>query len=238
MKKLLAVFMSVAMIFSLGMVSYANDIGGEAIINGEIAPTPEEYEEYLNSLTDEDLEIIEEKIREAEELARQPQPRATMINIGGSYTVYQQEQWNYCVPACIKSTLQFINGYSPSQSQIASDLDILPIGVVTTKIAPYLNSKISGFTYVQAMSPTKTNMVNWIYSTVSNKKPPSMSIVNLTGQNWHYSTEGHRLNIVSIYTDKSIIEFADPLGQTQNGWPYYYTKTADVAHSVCRDVIW
>ncbi len=117
MKKLLIVFMSIVMILSLGIIINASDTGGEkTIITGEIAPTPEEYEEYLNSLTDEELKIIDKKIKEAEELANQPQPRATMINIGGAYIVYQQEQSNYCVPACIKSTLQFINGDSPSQS--------------------------------------------------------------------------------------------------------------------------
>ena len=91
MKKLLIVFMSIVMILSLGIIINASDTG-------------------------EELKIIDKKIKEAEELANQPQPRATMINIGGAYIVYQQEQSNYCVPACIKSTLQFINGDSPSQS--------------------------------------------------------------------------------------------------------------------------
>lgn len=62
--------------------------------------------------------------------------------------------------------------------------------------------------------------------------------IRLERANWHNATSGHNLAVNAIYDDKSIVQFADPLGGTQSGWPSYYEKTAAVAGSVSNMVIW
>ncbi|WP_339224886.1 hypothetical protein [Paenibacillus sp. FSL H8-0332] len=70
------------------------------------------------------------------------------------------------------------------------------------------------------------------------KAPSSVGISNSTGANWHYATTGHNLEVNAIYNDKSIVQFADPLGGTQSGWPSFYEKTAAMASSVSTMVVW
>lgn len=65
-----------------------------------------------------------------------------------------------------------------------------------------------------------------------------MRISNSSGANWHYATNGHALINNAVYSDNSRAQFADPLGGTQSGWPYFYEKTAAVTTNVCTHLIW
>lgn len=174
-------------------------------------------------------------------MKNQPSTRSGYkISIPGSFTIYQQEDERYCIPACIKSVLMYIKGSSPSQDTIAADLDISIIeGIVVTKIAGYLNDRISGFYYTRTASPQHSTMCNDLYLTVvESKKPCLLSVVDPTGQNWRYRTAGHRVVVNAIQSDKSKIYIADPLGGTNPGWPYYYEMPPYSVSAVCQDIIW
>ena len=209
------------------------------LITGEIIPSDEEEQAYLDSLSKDDVLQIQKKEIEAKILNSQNNTKAvTKISIPGTFTIYQQINNYYCAPASVKSVLQYINGSSASQGTIANGLGTTTSGTNATRIAPYLNQNQS-FYYARFANPTKTEMCEKLYATITGpKKPCLMSIVNPSGNNWHYSTGGHRLVINAIYSDKSRVQFADPLGGTQQGYAYFYEKTASIASSVCRDIIW
>ncbi|MDP4119601.1 MAG: C39 family peptidase [Bacillota bacterium] len=232
--------------------------------NGEIIPTPEQENNYLQSLSESDREIIAQKTEAAQEFANidgantigakgantvqantvqantvQANSAAYKISIPGTFTMYQQENNYYCAPASVESVLEYDTGCYYTQSDIASDLGTTSSGTDATKIAPYLNTKQDDNTYIRTATPNQSTMCNDLAFTIAGWGYPClMSICNPTGANWHYGTNGHRLVINAVYSDDSKIQFADPLGGWEADWPCFYEKTAAIANSVCRDVIW
>ncbi|MCD1260401.1 C39 family peptidase [Paenibacillus athensensis] len=247
--KALGFLLAVGLLSSFVTVASAEENKAEkvgAAPSGEHVLTPAQNENYLKSLSKSDAAKVTEKLRIAAELATQDTARnatakaaATKISIPGTFTMYQQTQSNYCVPATLKSMVQYLAGSSDSQSTIATAVGTDASGTDPTKLAPYLNGKQSKVYYIYSASPSQTTMVNDLYyDVVTMQAPGSMGISNPTGANWHYATTGHSLVVNAIYDDKSKIQIADPLGGTQSGWAYYYEKTAAVANSVCTRVVW
>ncbi len=204
--------------------------------SGAISPTQEEYEAYLDSLTEEDWQKIREKEAAVEELANRPQPRIRYkISIPGSFTMYQQEKDMYCVPACAKSMVQYLKGSSDSQDTIAKAMGTTTNGTARSKIAPYLNSQQSKEYYVYVSEPTPTAIRDNLYHIIVTKKAPaSISIAGTTTSDWYYTTGGHHLVVNAIYSDKSIIQVADPLGGKVGNTPYYYEKSAATVTKYCQ----
>ena len=161
-KSVLAVALSVSLVIGCTTTVSAAELKGIAAPNagqfqevgssftGETVPTEEEYQAYLESLSQEELS----KIAEKENLVRsyaanRVQTRAgTKISIPGTFNMYQQEEGNYCVPATIKSMLVYLTGSSPSQSQIFSSLGGDEDGVSSVKMPGYLNDRQSQVYYV------------------------------------------------------------------------------------------
>ncbi|GHV14171.1 hypothetical protein FACS1894219_09930 [Clostridia bacterium] len=232
----------VLLTLQVGLSAYATETADtSSSIGGEIVLSAAEYDDYLESLAADDLEQIDTKAAAAAALQNAPTPRiATKISIPGTFSMYQQSTDYYCVPACVKSIVQYINGSSDSQSTIASALGTTSSsGTDPTTIAPYLNEQQSSCYYVYVQSPSQTTMCNALYYTINTEQvPASMGISGTTTSNWYYATSGHSLVVNAIYSDKSKIQFADPLGATQAGWPVYYEKSASVASSVCTRVVY
>ncbi|MFC3800963.1 hypothetical protein [Cohnella sp. GCM10012308] len=248
-KRILSLFLALAMLSSFVTVASAEENTSETkenVASGVIVLTPEENENYFNSLSEEERAKINEKIRSAEEVTEEydaqsllSRAAATKISIPGTFTMYQQTQTYYCSPAVSKSIVQYLSGTSDSQSTIATALGTTTSGTDPTTIPAYLNSKQSTVHYIYTSSPSQTTLLNNLYyDVVTMQSPSSVGIVNSTGANWHYSTSGHNLAVNAIYDDKSKVQFADPLGGTQSGWAYYYEKTSSVASSVTICVIW
>ena len=250
MSKAVAILVIVTIFLSCLAVVQANATETEKeekpMITGVQFPSEEEEQNYLSNLSEEELLRKQQKEEQSAEIIRQKKNadsiaavNATKISLPGTFTMYRQENNYYCVPACVKSVLQYLNGRSDSQTRIANDLGTTAnYGTDSTKIAPYLNKKQS-FGYDRKAYPSQTSMCNNLYSTVASlKKPALMGIVNPTGNNWSYATNGHCLVINAIYSDMSKIQFADPLGGYRSGYATFYLKTAGVAYSVCREIIW
>lgn len=217
----------------------AND-GGKQLnpannITGESVPTAEQYAAYMQGLSEYDLQQIAAKEAIAAQRINPVITRAgTKITVPGTFTMYQQETDTYCIPATIKSILMYINGTSPSQKDIAGTT-----GTDPTKIPGYLNDRQNQCYYVYVDGPSKDDMCAKLYSTISYSKVPcSMGISGTSTSNWYYTTTGHSLVVNGIYDDYSYIQFGDPLGDRVAGCPYFYTKTADVASSVCTRIVY
>lgn len=237
-KKILTMILTLIIISSFGVIANA-EAATSNFVGGDIQATAEEEADFLESLSDEEIALMNAKIQEANDVANRPMARAaTKISIPGSFTIYQQETSYYCVPACVKSVLKYLTGTTYSQSSIANAMGTTTSGTYSSKIAPYLNEK-QDYNYIRTTYPEQNTMCNFLYYAVANHDTPAlMSIVNSTGANWHYATNGHRLVVNAVYSDDSRIQFADPLGGTKSDWPYYYEKSSSVVNSVCSDIIW
>ena len=246
-KKWLSLFITLAMLFGLSGLISANAAETNsqfAIPEGVIPATPEEFEAYWNSLSEEEKAFIAEKeaasAQLAEQVENQPATRAaSKISIPGSFTIYKQEKCNYCVPACLKSVIQYLNGSSPSQSSIASALYLKPEdkGVKAYRIKPYLDSKVD-YTYVWTMDPSTTQIRDHLYyAVVSQDVPGLMTVCDMGEGVWKYQTEGHCVVVNAVYSDKSRIQVADPLGGS-NGRPTFFEIKTDVLESICMDIFW
>ena len=244
MKKWIASILSIAMLLSFGVSAYA-----------DTEPATESEEENGKSYTgvifdsdrtqefsEEELLKLEEKLEAVERLKNAPEPRSvTKISLPGTFTIYQQENGWSCVPACVKSALKYITGISTyTQSEIAQDMGTIDyVGTYNSAIAPYMDEMQDEYWYVRKDNPTKTSIGLYTYNAVAtNDVPAFMCISNPLGENWHYPTEGHCLIINAIYSDKSKVQFADPLGGTQQGWPYFYEKDVNFLSTVCETLVW
>lgn len=144
MKKFLSILLLCAILLSFPVIAHAEseDSNESEVYSGEIIPSEEEEQEYLSSLSKTDLLKIKQKETEAKLIEKFSKPTARAaykISIPGKFIMYQQSKSYYCVPACVKSVLQYINGKSDSQDKIANDLGTIRIGTDGRKIAPYLN---------------------------------------------------------------------------------------------------
>lgn len=244
MKKFLSILLLCAILLAFPVIAHAEseDSNESEVYSGEIIPSEEEEQEYLSSLSKTDLLKIKQKETEAKLIEKFSKPTARAaykISIPGTFTIYQQSKSYYCVPACVKSVLQYINGKSDSQDKIASDLGTIRIGTDGRKIAPYLNKKQKSFYYARLEEPSKTLMESCLYATIArNKKPCLMAIITESNDDWYYTTRGHRLVVNAIYSDKSRIQFADPMGKLNSNWPYFYVKSSTLVKKVCNDIIW
>lgn len=244
MKKFLSILLLCAILFSFPVIVHAEseDSNGSEVYSGEIIPSEEEEQEYLSSLSKTDLLKIKQKETEAKlisKFSKQTSRAPYKISIPGTFTIYQQSKSYYCVPASVKSVLQYINGKSDSQDKIASDLGTIKIGTDGRKIAPYLNKKQKSIYYARLEKPSKTLMGSCLYATITrNKKPCLMAIITTSNDDWYYTTQGHRLVVNAIYSDKSKIQFADPMGKLKSNWPYFYVKNSTLVNKVCNDIIW
>ena len=159
---------------------------------------------------------------------------AYKISIPGTFGMYQQEKDDYCCDACIKSVLMYTAKTSPSQATIHKTINL-----DFSKIPAYVNARESQCYYVFVTSPSLTSLKDKIYYDINTEKTPSfLRIYNLTGANWYYATAGHCVLSNAIYSDKSIIQIADPLGGRVSGCPYYYLKNATVVGNYTTHICW
>lgn len=244
MKKALSIFLVIIMLLSMSVTAFAaeNHIGTAQAstgnkISGELVLTDQQNAEYLASLSEVELQKIAEKEKAATQIVRNTMTRSgSLITVPNTYTMYQQETDNYCIPATVKSILMYINGTSPSQSTIAETT-----GTDPTKIPDYLNDRQDECYYIYTAKSKfdQEGMCSRLYSTiVNNDVPASMGISGTTASNWYYVTNGHSLAVFGIYDDYSYIRFGDPLGDRVAGCPYFYSKSASLSYSVCTRLVW
>lgn len=252
MKKMIKNAFTLCFVFLIGISSF-NYAYAETpqIQSGVIHEDSSKYDLYINSLSESELnkirkkssriQAIEEQLIKEESMTKHSIKKAasTKIDIPGTFTMYHQSESNYCVPACVKSVLHYLNGSSSSQFTIALALGTISSGTDITKVPKYLNKKQDTCIYLFKSSPSKATLCSFIYSTIAYDHAPCiMGIIDTSGNTWgYYSTNGHALVVNAIYSDKNRIQFADPAGGS-DGIPVYYSKTAYIAHKACAEIIY
>ena len=236
MKKLISFIMAVTIFLSVGVFAYADEpeSGNGAPNFGVI------FSNEPDELNEEEQILVDMKVAQALAFASMPSTRAvTKISIPGTFTMYKQENSTLCTAACVQSVLKYLTGVLYSQSKVANDMGYNLVGILNSAIAPYLNKMQAKHFYSRATKPSQANMALYIYTAIAgNKVPAIMCIYNPSGANWYYKTSGHTLVVNAVYSDRSKVQFADPLGNYISGVPVFYEKTANIAHGVCNDLIW
>lgn len=224
---------------SASISAYAADATSIQSINGDNAVVNvSEYQEYLDTLTDEQKAIVNAKEQMVAGVSSNEMygttRSSTKHGLSRTFTMYQQETDYYCVPACIKSMLTYVTGSSPSQSTI-HDYTQLRFSVIPS----YVNERQNATKYLLAESPTQSDLTRRIKSDITTWDVPTfIRIENHYGTNWYYGTDGHCILSNGIYDDLSDILIADPLGNRVTGCPYFYEKDASTVARYTTDMCW
>ena len=216
--------------------------------DGLIVDDGSAYKAYVNSLSKEDNAKLAKKKAAFARFEKQESKKgdlkvlgATKLTIPGTFTLYHQNKWYYCAPACVQSVLKYINGSAPSQDTIAKGLGTSESagGTSMSKIAGYLNDKQSDCWYVLSSNPSQTSMCNAINYTITKEKDPCiMGIVDRYANYWHYATYGHAIIANGIMSDKSEIQISDPDWNKDKGYEPFYMKKSSTVSNVCIGVIY
>ncbi len=189
----------------------------------------DEYQRYLDTLTDEELQLIAEKEQMAAEIesaasdGTHTAPRAgTLIGVPGTFTMYQQETDTYCGPACIKSVLMYINGESPSQESIDK-----AVNRKFSAIPEYVNARQAECYYVLCPDPAVDELTRKIKLDITTFHVPTFLLIASRKPTWPHDTDGHCVLSNGIYDDLSTILIADPLGEKDPEIKYFYEMDAD-----------
>ena len=246
-KKGLSVCMAIVIGASSAVYAYA-DTNVREVPCGVIHGDDSEYKAYLKSLSKDEIKKINEKnarikaienqiIKEKSFRAYGESPK---ISIPGTFTIYQQEKSNYCVPACVKSIMQYINGSSDSQRNIAKCLNTTSTGTNYVFVPRYLNEYQDKCFYNLDSQPSQTKMLSSFYNAIVYDTSPCMLSIKVDdGDNWDYETNGHSLVVNAIRKNKSKVQFADPIYGTKGAEsvPAFYEKKASVVYNVRDDII-
>lgn len=205
------------------------------------------YEKHTENMTAGNFNNMPEKIQREqqleslieEELSDMSQinssnAAAYKISLPGSFTIYQQTTPVYCGAACVQSALTYINGSSPSQSEI-----YLRVLNDFTRVAPYMNIKQTETEYYFKHDPTDVFIISSFHNDIVYDQIPAFARIVVTESgDWRYTTSGHCLLVNAVYSDYSQFQFADPAATSTTTWPAFYLEPKERVINVCKDIVW
>lgn len=208
--------------------AFADNSDGETVTGGMKSMTQEDIDECWNSLSEAEFARVQEKLATVEEELQRPMTRAasdTWTSLYGGVTLFKQEQSNFCGPACTKTVVHYINGYSDSQAGIAISVGTTSTGTVLSNMVRYINGQQSKNTYVLKNDNNSTTLGNNLYAGIATYGTPPIVCINSQGKTWRYQTNGHAIVIASTRNDKKAFVVADPwIGYADDHNIYYEGK--------------
>lgn len=184
-----------------------------------------EDQTYPADYSQEDIRRTEEKLAMTEQLAKDTYvltntARSTYTSIPGTFTIFQQQNDWFCVPASVRSVLYYINGSAPSQSSIASSIGTVDyVGTNALNATSYLNQQQSANWYASRSSVTQSIMYSSLRVSIITAKVPALigATSPSSGGFLPYSTSGHCVVANAKKNDNTYVQCADPLGGRSNG---------------------
>lgn len=130
--------------------------------------------------------------------------------------VFEQINSYYCGPATVKQVLDYINGYSSSQSSYAGRLGTTTSGTDMTAIPPIINSDIGRNWYIYTTFRSFSQWFNCVQSSINSDYPAILDIDTRYVRAFPYNSSGHFVNVsgYDIYDDLNIhdVRITDPWG--------------------------
>ena len=214
-----------------------------SISSGVSFPTKEELNLYYSSVNKEKKNQYDRLIKNSPDSFASNKTGSRSVLVLGGFSIYQQSNGAWCGPATIKSILQYINGYSSSQSQIASSvIDPIQGGTSPVSFCNYLNSNNSTYFFGCLENGysafNQYGLVALLNIPLYSNVPTALFISPEIGDGWIYTSPGH---IVAVYGTNSTTEkisIADPYGGFSLDVPKYYQVSYSAAYNSCAYLIW
>ncbi len=244
-KIFLATFTATVMALSSGasLSAYADgNVGGATFGRNYAISDPDVYQDYLETLSDEQRQLVDEKVRmDAEAREKTPADEihantrsTTKYGLSGIFTMFQQKNDLLCVAACVQSMLTYVTGSSPEQDEINKVID-----TQLATIPKYVNDKISVTDYVWSTDPDPSDITRRIKRDITDWNIPTfLGIIDPYGVNWFYATIGHCVLSNGIYDDETMILIADPLGGRIDNCAFFYEAETDKVAQVTVEMCW
>lgn len=222
MKKIFALILAVVMLASFGVVANAEEPTG---LTGAL-----EYNSAIDNteLTADELQKVEEKLAVLEQIEQEQVSTwaTTWSHLPGTFTLYYQTTNYNCGPACVQSTIKYINGSAPNQSTVASGCKTTTNGTYLSNMVTYLNKQQSENQYISVYNETKSSFAGALYSAVSYYEVPAIvGFACSTSDGWAYNSNGHFTCINAARDDKGAFQLADPLIGYLGLTTHFYQKS-------------
>lgn len=246
MKKVLSIFLSVALCFGIFSLSaYAEDVDVEGPNNidaTEYISPDAQLAQYLarTDVTAEQKEAAIAKHNLGQALANGNCVTRTVHASENILDVpwYSQTAKNYCGPASTKQTVQYINGSSDSQATIAEELETNASGTETNNIKNYLVSK-TGYAYEVLWWWADANAFSdMVISDTDDDKPIIGHVIIPTKGDWLYTTTGHYLNYNGYSSSGEYFSVTDPYADRYGDADGKYSISNDEAERVTDRIVW
>lgn len=206
-----------------------------------------------DSISNEKKKLFQKKVNEHNELLMKiknektksegNQKEGTISALATSYSgslavpYFKQETSYWCGPATTKQTVHFFNGYSSSQSTIATAIGTTTAGSVLSDMVKYVNSQQSTINYLIITAPSEELIQSIARYTITGNEPAIARLKIVKGGSWIYSSAGHYMNVTGYSNYGSSVRVTDPyigwINPSSNG-SYYVTSnelyTATITH--------
>lgn len=226
MKKHLCIVMIIVIILNCLTINVFADSGSD-IYKGVLERDPSLGDRY-DELSDAQKEKYNEKKAILEAIRSQPVTYSNTWESLDTFTIYTQLFNYYCGPACVKSTLNYINGSAPSQITIAIGCNTTTSGTYMSDMVEYMNSKQDAVYYIDEYGAAKVDFGNCLYADIAYYGVPSIvGFACRMEDGWQYNSNGHVCCVVAVRSDRGEVILADPFIGYIGGSEVAYYRTLD-----------
>ena len=216
-------------------------------LGGAVIYSKEQEEEYYNSLSLKEKQLLKEKEELANKVLSDYKQKIKVKNQKGTrssciyvpnFFVWPSLYYDYCVPASTSTILYNITNILYQQQTIFNytryDSHNMP---------QYLSERQSQhmYSYISKYNYTCDGMCARLYSTIAYAGVPAAIVVNVgPGDYWYYPTSGnlgHCVVIYGIYDDFSSIMIGDPGASYVPDCPTYYSFGKNTVYAVCSNMV-
>ena len=233
--------------------SYAASLEGKAdkkevkTLGGAVLYSKEQEEEYYNSLSLKEKQLLKEKeelankvlsdYKQKNKVKNQKGTRSSCIYVP-NFFIWPSQYSDYCVPASTASILYNITNIYYQQPVIFYN-----IGYESHLMPQYLSERQSQhmYSYISKYNYTCDGMCARLYSTIAYAGVPAAIVIHVgPGDYWYYHTSGklgHCVVVYGIYDDFSSIMIGDPGASYVPDCPDYYSFGKNTVYAVCSNMV-
>ncbi len=238
MQKLICIVLVLATLLSCGTIlgfaeESSNTFGGALEYDPDVAAAA------AQELTPEEGELLKEKFAIMEQVkSEKVLTRAiTWSHLPGTFPLYPQTTSYNCGPACVQSTIHYIQGSAPSQATIAAACKTTTNGTYLVDMVACLNSYQSKNKYVEMYQQDKSTMEACLYSAVHHFQVPAIiGFKCRQNDGWLYDSDGHNTCINAARDDRAYFQLADPLIGYLDLTQHYYQKSSSALYAAYSSI--
>lgn len=231
-KRFISILLAITVCILSSISALAIDNKNEQHFLGVIPEDPISVAEQINRIkndtrysNEKKAELISDILTRNNSLQNRSISSTPAITLSG-FTYYYQQSSYWCVPACIKMTLKYVNGSAPTQSAIATALGVdNSSGVPLSEAVPYLNNNQTNANYTQIWPNSVSTMKSDFYSILNDEDAPAIiCTIFTTDEGYPYNmTYYHALCVTGQTANGASFRLHDPIYNVNVAESYYIT---------------